>query len=136
MSKLSKKKVQDLFENWYPSNEEKKAFKKFLDPYLEMKKESVFKFQGKEKLIPAHRGYINGIQGMNQAMSDFGAVSLIPEYGTFAVKAEVFTNEFIKSVGNKNLFEKFKLLEHLYFRANDFVEQKQMEFHEEVAKTI
>lgn len=125
MSKIKREnKIDDFIEKWYPSDKDKQAFADFLNPFLEIKEASVVNVLGKNFNVPRHYGYKDEKFGQNYAMRKFGAIKIYKgkntatdeEYQTIAVCADVFENEFIKGGFDKNLFNKFRILERSYLK--------------------
>lgn len=107
MSKIEKTKPQiNQKDFWHPTEEHKKKFYDMMEEMTEMKEESIFEFHGKKKVIAPHQYYIDTLNGREKAMSRYGAVSLIGEE----------TNKFQIAIISRELYERFDLLENMYFR--------------------
>lgn len=130
--KIDEKKV---IEQWYPTTEEKKKFFEFIDNYMTDCGESEFILFERPIKVKPHRGYKNRLQGKNQAMHDFGAITLSEYMGHpyIAVRAYSFTNDFIKTGATVRLYDKFEILEKLYFN-HQYGLQKQLQFYDDASK--
>lgn len=129
MSKRTKQEIKEVIQEWEPSIDEKRAFKTFLDSYMEDKEASEINWGGKVIKIKAHRGYKNNKETFYQAIADFGGASY--KEGVFAIKIDAYFNDFIQT-GSLNLYEKFLILEKWYFKVL-YAKQKEEEHYQQLA---
>lgn len=119
-------------EEWIPSPAERLAFKNMMSSFISWIDEKMYpSTDGKGIKVPAHFGYTEGLEGREKAMQMFGAVSLINHAGKMRVGVRILEsfNDFIKTGHRIHLFDKFNVIEKIYFKSR-FGEQKQMEFYQ------